>query len=156
MKPGAAKAVHSWLQEADDKGKRSLLNNFCLYIYCCAERDVAVRLFSSLGSRPAGGMRQRSFSESDSRPPSRKPFLPPESEVLHSRRMINAPPSNKPPKPWPAGVWHHKPMRDPPPQVYHRGALFGGVRGGASHYTIHPEWPDYYSPSSHSTSDVVH
>ena len=57
-------------------------------------------------------------------------------------------------KPWPAGLWHHLPVRDPPPQVYHRGALFGAVRGDASHYNVHPEWPDYYNTSV--SSDVVH
>lgn len=134
MKPGAAQAVHSWLQDADDK-----------------ERDVAVRLFSSLGSRPpAGGMRQRSYSESDSRPPSRKPFPPPD----HISTGAPLPPTGRGKPKYPAGVWHHKPIRDPPPQVYHRGALFGGIRGGATHYTIHPEWPDYYGPPPHNTSNA--
>ena len=70
--------------------------------------------------------------------------------------MMGAPPNNGKQKSWPAGVWHHKPVRDPPPQVYHRGALFGGIRGGASHFTIHPEWPDYYGPPQPNTGDVVH
>lgn len=99
-------------------------------------------------------MRQRSFSESDSRPPSRKLLLPSEEDIARSRNMMGQPPKDKQ-KPWPAGVWHHKPIRDPPPQVYHRGALFGGVRGGASHFTIHPEWPDYYGPPSQNTGDAV-
>ena len=162
MKPGAARAVQSWLHEADEKGEQLKFSTWTYHYIdhspAHTERDVAVRLFSSLGSRPpAGGMRQRSFSESDSRPPSRKRYPPPQLEPLsHSRNAGGmVPPSGKA-KPWPAGVWHHKPIRDPPPQVYHRGALFGGVRGGASHYTIHPEWPDYYGPPAQNTSDAVH
>ena len=126
------------------------------------ERDVAVRLFSSLGSqRPASGMRQRSYSESDSRPSSRKPVPPPVPPQHVSSGGGGGggglPPPKGRGKPWPAGIWHHKPIRDPPPQVYHRAALFGGVRGGATHYTIHPEWPDYYAPQGpHSTTDTVH
>ena len=123
------------------------------------ERDVAVRLFSSLGSRrPASGMRQRSYSESDSRPPSRKPFPPPvPPQHISGGGGGGLPPPKGRGKPWPAGIWHHKPIRDPPPQVYHRAALFGGVRGGATHYTIHPEWPDYYAPQGpHNTGDTVH
>ena len=101
------------------------------------------------------GVRQRSFSESDSRPPSRKLLLPSESQVSQSRLMMGAP-SNGKKKSWPTGIWHHKPVRDHPPQVYHRGALFGGIRGGASHFTIHPEWPDYYGPQHPNTGDIVH
>lgn len=71
----------------------------------------------------------------------------PEGEKLRTRR-VSAPQEAKP---WPAGIWHHKPIRDPPPKVYHGGSLFGQVRGPASHYNVHPEWPDYYS-----SSDVVH
>ena len=52
-------------------------------------------------------------------------------------------------KPWPAALWHLKPVRDPPPKVYHRGSLFGLVRGDSSHYKIHPDWPDYQA-------DIVH
>ena len=52
-------------------------------------------------------------------------------------------------KPWPAALWHLKPVRDPPPKVYHRASLFGVVRGDASHFKIHPDWPDYQA-------DVVH
>ena len=77
----------------------------------------------------------------------------PTGEKLRTRRL-SAPPGARP-KPWPAGLWHHLPVRDPPPRVYHRGALFGGVRGDASHYTVHPEWPDYY-PNNSFSSDVVH
>ena len=77
----------------------------------------------------------------------------PEGQKLRTRRL-SAPPGGHKPKPWPAGLWHHLPVRDPPPQVYHRGSLFGTVRGGASHYTVHPEWPDYYN--STFNSDVVH
>lgn len=66
-------------------------------------------------------------------------------------RRVSAPPGARPPQPWPAGIWHHKPVRDPPPQVYHRGSLFGAVKGDTSHFNIHPEWPDYYGPG-----DAVH
>ena len=55
--------------------------------------------------------------------------------------------------PFPASLWHYKPIRDAPPQIYHRGALFGTARGGASHYTIHPEWPDYQHTTF--TADMV-
>lgn len=153
MQPGAAKAVDSWLETADDK-----------------EREVAVRLFSSLGSRQGKRM-ERSLSESSiqfrpasqpgghrvERPSSRQPLPPPLSDLQKKNagaskaraRRLSAPPRAKP-NPIPAGVWHHKPIRDAPPQVYHRTAVFGAVRGSASHYTIHPEWPDYYP------SDTVH
>ena len=49
------------------------------------EREVAVRLFSSLGSRP-GSRRQRSLSEPGVkfRPPSRQPFPPPVAELGQS------------------------------------------------------------------------
>jgi len=62
MQPGAARAVKSWLTSADDK-----------------EREVAVRLFSSLGPRP-GSRRQRSHSV-PSRPPSRQPLPPPVAKL---------------------------------------------------------------------------
>lgn len=145
MQPTAAKAVRKWMKTADDK-----------------EREVAVRLFSSLGSR--SGKRQRSMSEpSIRRPLSRQPLPPPlqgvaAGERLPSRQLASGSGSRgvkqSPTKPWPAGLWHHLPVRDPPPQVYHRGALFGGVRGDASHYNVHPEWPDYYGTSLNS--DAVH
>ncbi|CAI8058456.1 hypothetical protein GBAR_LOCUS31792 [Geodia barretti] len=149
MQPSAAKAVRKWMKTADNK-----------------ERQVAVHLFSSLGPR-AG--RPRSMSEPSIRPLSRQP-LPPylapppplpgsaRGQRLQSRQQASRGGSRgaqaPPPKPWPAGLWHHLPVRDPPPQVYHRGALFGGVRGDASHYNVHPEWPDYYGTSL--GSDVVH
>ena len=158
------------------------------------EREVAVRLFSSLGSRP-GSRRQRSLSEPGVkfRPPSRQPLPPPVAELRQSSynpryeyhachlvltysslaslvyyirtghylltsvegqklrtRRLSAPPKDKP-KPWPAGIWHHRPVRDPPPNIYRGASVFGQVRGPASHYSIHPEWPDYYN-----NSDVVH
>jgi hypothetical protein len=149
MQPSAAKAVRKWMKTADDK-----------------ERQVAVRLFSSLGTRPG---RPRSMSEPSIHPGSRG-LLPPPSlappplpasargQRLSSRQQASRSGSRggqaPPPKPWPAGLWHHLPVRDPPPQVYHRGALFGGVRGDASHYNVHPEWPDYYGTSFNS--DAVH
>ena len=75
-----------------------------------------------------------------------------QGQKLRTRRL-SAPPNRKQ-KPWPAGIWHHLPVRDPPPQIYNRGSLFGAMRGGASHYTVHPEWPDYQN--STFNSDVVH
>lgn len=148
MQPTAAKAVRKWMKTADDK-----------------ERDVAVRLFSSLGSR--SGKRQRSMSEPSVtyRPLSRQPLPPPlqggaGGQRLPSRQQLTSSAGSRsaakqpPSKPWPAGLWHHLPVRDPPPQVYHRGALFGGVRGDASHFNVHPEWPDYYGTSLNS--DAVH
>lgn len=145
MQPAAAMAVNDWLKNADDK-----------------ERDVAVRLFSSLGSRP-GSRRQRSLSEPGfkPRPSSRQPVPPPLEELKHSaynsaqgQKLRTRATPDKKQKPWPAGLWHHLPVRDPPPQVYNRGSLFGAVRGDASHYTVHPEWPDYQN--STFNSDVVH
>lgn len=71
MKPGAAKATSEWLSKADQQG---------IGILSCEgiatgliEREVAVRLFSSLGSR--SGPRQRSLSEPN-RPISRRKSLP--------------------------------------------------------------------------------
>ena len=45
----------------------------------------------------------------------------------------------------PGVIWHHQSSREPPTKVYHRGSIFGmptHMRG--SHFTIHPEWPEYY------------
>lgn len=142
MQPEAAQAVKGWLKGADQK-----------------EKEVAVRLFSSLGSRPP--RRQRSLSEAGylNRPPSRKSVgaPTPRSSIQEGvsgldpsmrTRKMSAPPG---PKPWPAGIWHHKPVRDPPPQVYHRGSLFGAVKQDPSHFNIHPDWPDYLG-----AGDTVH
>lgn len=198
----------------------------CILIFI-SEREVAVRLFGSLGSR--SGKRQRSMSEPHVtyRPLSRQPLPPPlqgwvhgcmcmctwekaiillvtshewenvEKLILPIYYIYHTTPSSSPSislssnflswsltcicsgasgqrlpsrqlasgsgprgakhppsKPWPAGLWHHLPVRDPPPQVYHRGALFGDVRGDASHYNVHPEWPDYFNTSLNS--DAVH
>lgn len=107
-----------------------------------------------------------SYSISPSPPPSLSLLTPispslysvAAGERLPSRQLASGSGSRgvkqSPTKPWPAGLWHHLPVRDPPPQVYHRGALFGGVRGDASHYNVHPEWPDYYGTSLNS--DAVH
>lgn len=134
MKPGAAKATSEWLSKADQN-----------------EREVAVRLFSSLGSR--SGPRQRSVSEPGLRPLSRRKSLPnPPRNIDPAEQQLTSPTVEG--KPWPKSLWHHLPVRDPPPRVYHRGSLFGKATGGASHYTIHPEWPDYQQ--SGFNSDAVH
>jgi hypothetical protein len=130
MKPGAAKAMSQWLQKANDD-----------------EKDVATRLFSSLGSR--SGPRPRSKSEPNFRPSSRRSSFP--SPNLDEQKLANPKLGEKP---WPKSLWHHLPVRDPPPRVYHRGSLFGKGGGGASHYTIHPEWPDYQEPTLHA--DIMH
>ena len=52
----------------------------------------------------------------------------------------------------PGVVRHQRAVRDPPPKVYPRGSIFGmPTHMKGSHYTIHPEWPDFY-PSE----DFVH
>ncbi len=90
MQPTAAKAVHGWLQTAGDKGIATIESKVhevssCRQSHGCvcvlhAERDVAVRLFSSLGQRQGGGgVRKRTYSEPgtpNGRPPSRRPIPP--------------------------------------------------------------------------------
>ena len=160
MQPTAAKAVRKWMKTADTKGKSCICSYYSILAnaYCyLTEREVAMRLFSSLGSR--SGRRQRSMSEPSIKPlpPSLmlKPKAPGGQQRAASRQLASrsADRSDRR-KPWPAAMWHHLPVRDPPPQVYHRGALFGEARGDASHYNIHPDWPDYYNASFNS--DAVH
>eukprot|EP00731_Ephydatia_muelleri_P016259 Em0009g683a len=120
MQPAAAKAVKKWFGSVNEK-----------------EREVAVRLFGTIGSR------SRSNSEPGGLPPLQPAPPPPrpQSSAARSRR-ISAPPNQQR---YPPAIWHHQSVRDPPPQVYHRASLFGTVRGPASHYSVHPEWPDYHN-----------
>ena len=85
----------------------------------------------------------------------------PQSAKSTSNRMRHRPnappplgsmkhPSNQ--KQSPGVVWHHKAVREPPMNVYHRGSIFGvPSQEIASHYTIHPEWPDYYPTDNVTT-----
>lgn len=60
MQPAAAKAVNNWISSADERGIESTSVHGHDQTIFFAERDVAVRLFSSLGSRQ--GHRKRSAS----------------------------------------------------------------------------------------------
>lgn len=74
MQPAAAHAVQNWMKKAESEGR---LPFGYMYMYQTSiERDVAMRLFSSLGSRQGQRKMHRSRSEPSIRPPSRT-MLPP-------------------------------------------------------------------------------
>ena len=92
MQPAAARAVKEWISKADDRGISQICYSSFLAVKVIiitsffftsnAERDVAIRLFSSLGSRR--GHRIRSSSEPNIRAPSHQQHFPhPPGQRLH-------------------------------------------------------------------------